>query len=143
MQVLGGYGYLKEYFLEQCYRDVRITAIYEGANAIHERALTTRLLPGKESEAFEEFLRAECLRNDKIYPQLGEVVANWCRVRDRVLQSEDPTALAHDFMKLTSKTLLKVLWARMAEKSDLHPDPERIRRLAVKVLERPELALSA
>lgn len=143
MQVLGGYGYLKEYVLEQCYRDVRITAIYEGANAIHERALVTRLLPGKESEAFEEFLRAECLRNDKIYPQLGEVVANWCRVRDRVLQSEDPTALAHDFMKLTSKTLLKVLWARMAEKADLHPDPERIRRLAGKVLERPELALSA
>ncbi len=44
MQVLGGYGYLKEYRVEQTYRDARITAIYEGANGIHALTLATRLL---------------------------------------------------------------------------------------------------
>jgi hypothetical protein len=46
-------------------------------------------------------------------------------------------------MKLTSAALLKTLWARMAEKADHHPEPDRIRRLAGKVLARSELALSA
>ena len=31
IQVLGGYGFLREYRIEQTYRDARITAIYEGA----------------------------------------------------------------------------------------------------------------
>jgi len=136
MQVLGGYGYLKEYFLEQAYRDVRITAIYEGANGIHERALVTRLLPGKEGKAFEDFLRAECGRNDTDCPKLADALRLWCTARDRLLQSEDPTPIAHDFMTLTSNTLLRFLWARMAEKADLHSEPQRIRRLAGKVFDR-------
>jgi alkylation response protein AidB-like acyl-CoA dehydrogenase len=34
IQVLGGYGYSREYPLEQLYRDNRLNAIHEGANAI-------------------------------------------------------------------------------------------------------------
>ena len=34
IQVLGGYGYLKEYDLERIYRDVRIAQIYEGTSDI-------------------------------------------------------------------------------------------------------------
>ena len=136
MQVLGGYGYLKEYFLEQAYRDVRITAIYEGANGIHERAMVTRLLPGREGKAFEDFLRAECGRNDLASPKLADALLQWCSARERLLQSEDPTPMAHDFMTLTGETLLLFLWARMLEKADLHPQPERIRRLAGKVFDR-------
>jgi alkylation response protein AidB-like acyl-CoA dehydrogenase len=143
MQVLGGYGYLREYFLEQSYRDVRITAIYEGANGIHERALVTRLLPGREGQAFEAFLRAECVRNDTGCPTLRDALHIWCAARDRLLQSDDPTPEAHDFMRQTSNTLLLFLWARIAEKADHHPDPERIRRLAGKVFERAQTQLSA
>ncbi len=127
MQVLGGYGYLKEYFLEQCYRDVRITAIYEGANGIHERALVTRLLPGAAGAAFERFLKDSGA-------QSAENLSEWCRARDAVLASADPSAKAHDFMRLTVKTLLRVLWARMKDKATHHPDPERILRLAEKML---------
>ncbi|MHA7776738.1 acyl-CoA dehydrogenase family protein [Roseibium sp. M-1] len=143
MQVLGGYGYLKEYFLEQSYRDVRITAIYEGANGIHERALVTRLLQGAEGRAFEAFLRSECGRNDTGCTKLQEALRHWCSVLDRLLQSDDPTPIAHEFMTLTSKTLLLFLWARMAEKADMHPDPDRIRRLAGKVLDRTGPQLTA
>ncbi|MDA8141358.1 MAG: acyl-CoA dehydrogenase [Desulfobacteraceae bacterium] len=34
MQVYGGYGYIKEYPVEQLVRDIRITMIYEGTNGI-------------------------------------------------------------------------------------------------------------
>ncbi|MBF9061283.1 acyl-CoA dehydrogenase, partial [Rhodobacterales bacterium HKCCSP123] len=56
IQVLGGYGYLREYRLEQTFRDARIAAIYEGANGIHERTLATRLLRGAPGAAFERFV---------------------------------------------------------------------------------------
>lgn len=65
VQVLGGYGYLTEYRVEQTHRDARITAIYEGASGIHARALTTRLLSGRggaASEAFAAFIRLKMAR---------------------------------------------------------------------------------
>src|SRR5690606_1337506 len=34
MQILGGYGYIAEYGVEQYVRDARITMIYEGTNGI-------------------------------------------------------------------------------------------------------------
>jgi len=134
MQVLGGYGYLKEYFLEQAYRDARIAPIYEGANGIHERALVTRLLPGDAGTAFEAFLQAECGARGPSHPRLLELMQSWQAARDQVLASAHPAELAHDFMTLTCDTLLPFLWARMADNADFHPDPARIRRLAAKAL---------
>ena len=34
IQVLGGYGYLRDYNLERIYRDVRVSQIYEGTSDI-------------------------------------------------------------------------------------------------------------
>lgn len=134
MQVLGGYGYLKEYHLEQCYRDARITAIYEGANGIHERMLATRLMPKGGGAALERFLKAECAERGQAFPQLAAQLDLWCAARDGLLRSDAPPALAHDFMTLTGKTLQIFLWARMKENAECHPDPERIGRLADKAL---------
>ena len=36
IQALGGYGYTKEYMVEKCKRDVKITTIYEGTSEIME-----------------------------------------------------------------------------------------------------------
>jgi alkylation response protein AidB-like acyl-CoA dehydrogenase len=44
MQVFGGYGYIKEYPLEQLLRDCRITPIYEGTNGIQAMDLLGRKL---------------------------------------------------------------------------------------------------
>ncbi|MCK7613015.1 acyl-CoA dehydrogenase family protein [Roseibium sediminicola] len=134
MQVLGGYGYLKEYFLEQAYRDARIAAIYEGANGIHERTLVTRLLPADAGRAFEAFLQAECGARGPSHPRLLKLMQSWQAARDQVLASADPSELAHDFMALTCGTLLPFLWARMTDAAEHHPDPARIRRLANKAL---------
>lgn len=126
MQVLGGYGYLKEYRLEQTYRDARITSIYEGANGIHARMLVTRLLGSKSADAFDQFIGSESIETDHIhrYHDL------WCSERKKLLELDDPTPFAHHFMKLTEETLLVCLWQRMKNAAFKHPDPTRIVRIA-------------
>lgn len=44
IQILGGYGYLKEYRLEQLYRDVRVTQIYEGTSEVQKMVIAKELL---------------------------------------------------------------------------------------------------
>jgi alkylation response protein AidB-like acyl-CoA dehydrogenase len=43
VQVLGGYGYVKEYPVERMMRDAKITQIYEGTNEI-QRLVVARTL---------------------------------------------------------------------------------------------------
>lgn len=126
-QVLGGYGYLSEYRLEQSYRDVRITAIYEGANAIHERVLATRLLPGKAGAAFEAFVASEAARFSG--SDIADGLALWQAAKARVEAAADATPAAHSFMVLTSDLVMRCLWARVAAVADAHPEPARMRRL--------------
>ncbi|MBU2918461.1 acyl-CoA dehydrogenase family protein [Psychrosphaera sp. F3M07] len=44
LQMLGGYGYIKEYPLERLTRDVRITSIYEGTSEIQRIVIARELL---------------------------------------------------------------------------------------------------
>ncbi|WP_027365158.1 acyl-CoA dehydrogenase [Desulfotruncus alcoholivorax] len=44
VQVLGGYGYMKEYPLERMMRDAKITQIYEGTNQIQRVVIAKNLL---------------------------------------------------------------------------------------------------
>jgi alkylation response protein AidB-like acyl-CoA dehydrogenase len=50
MQVFGGYGYIKEYPMEQLLRDCRITMIYEGTNGIQAMDLLGRKLGMKNGK---------------------------------------------------------------------------------------------
>jgi len=43
-QILGGYGYIKEYPIERYVRDVRITSIYEGTNQIQRLIIARDIL---------------------------------------------------------------------------------------------------
>lgn len=44
VQLLGGYGYMKDYPLERMMRDAKITQIYEGTNQVQRVVIGTRLL---------------------------------------------------------------------------------------------------
>ena len=44
LQIFGGYGYLADYDIERYYRDVRITAIYEGTTEIQKNVIAKALL---------------------------------------------------------------------------------------------------
>jgi alkylation response protein AidB-like acyl-CoA dehydrogenase len=50
VQILGGYGYIKEYPVERMMRDAKITQIYEGTNEIQRIVIARQML--KESRAF-------------------------------------------------------------------------------------------
>ena len=44
VQVLGGYGYIKEYPVERMMRDAKITQIYEGTNEIQRLVVAREML---------------------------------------------------------------------------------------------------
>jgi acyl-CoA dehydrogenase len=50
VQVLGGYGYIREYPLERMMRDAKITQIYEGSNEIQRLVIAREMV--KEQRAF-------------------------------------------------------------------------------------------
>lgn len=57
IQVYGGYGYTKEYPVEQLARDCKISSIYEGTNGIQAMDLLGRKLGMKGGEVFMEYLK--------------------------------------------------------------------------------------
>ena len=50
VQILGGYGYIKEYPVERMMRDAKITQIYEGTNEIQRIVIAREML--REQRAF-------------------------------------------------------------------------------------------
>lgn len=56
MQVLGGYGYIKEYGVEQLVRDARIACVYEGTNGIQAIDLLFRKVARDQGEGLKELL---------------------------------------------------------------------------------------
>ena len=66
VQVFGGHGYITESGVEQYVRDVRVAAIYEGANGIQALDLVTRKLLRDQGVRFQ-------LLADKITATLAEV----------------------------------------------------------------------
>ncbi len=46
VQILGGYGYMKDYPVERMMRDAKVTQVYEGANQIQRLFVTRQLLHG-------------------------------------------------------------------------------------------------
>jgi len=47
MQILGGYGYTKDFPIERFYRDVRVTTIYEGTSEIQRLIIARHYMGGK------------------------------------------------------------------------------------------------
>jgi alkylation response protein AidB-like acyl-CoA dehydrogenase len=50
VQVLGGYGYTRDYPVERMMRDAKITQIYEGTNQVQRIVVARQLLAGIQSE---------------------------------------------------------------------------------------------
>ncbi|RWR29155.1 acyl-CoA dehydrogenase [Sinirhodobacter populi] len=133
MQALGGYGYLREYRVEQTLRDARVAAIYEGANGIHAATLAGRLLRsagGAAATAFAQFLA-----------EAPEALDVWQRARMVLLEAADPAPAADAFMRLTAHAALVVVWQRFRAAADHAPDPQRLRHLAKRAAARAPLLM--
>jgi len=58
MQVLGGYGYAREYDVEQLYRDNRLNQIHEGTNAIQALDLLGRKVTQQKGAAYAALMES-------------------------------------------------------------------------------------
>jgi alkylation response protein AidB-like acyl-CoA dehydrogenase len=56
MQVFGGYGYIREFSVEQLVRDSRIACVYEGTNGIQAQDLLFRKVARDQGAALKEWL---------------------------------------------------------------------------------------
>lgn len=113
MQVLGGYGYLHEYRLEQAYRDARICAVYEGANGIQALTLATRGLShagGAQARAFADYIGQVA----QVYPQspLAAALEDWHALCDRVRAA--PADLADLLMQASIALAELAFWQRVS-----------------------------
>ncbi|MCC1493202.1 acyl-CoA dehydrogenase family protein [Cognatishimia sp. F0-27] len=130
MQVMGGYGYLTEYGMEQIWRDARICAIYEGTNGIHAKGLATRgLKPGGGADAFEDFV----IRISGEAPD-QTVLATWQRMKQELQMSYNPSTCARGFYETSAALFQDAVWRRIRAVADLHADAARIKALAGRVL---------
>ncbi|WP_095587426.1 acyl-CoA dehydrogenase family protein [Actibacterium ureilyticum] len=129
IQVMGGYGYLREYGAEQNWRDARICAIYEGTNGIHARTTATRSLAlngGAGARAFAAFIRDSG-------PQMADTLAEWQAAAQQIARDPEAVQGAHAFMEQTCTLAYRAVWARIAAVADAAPDAARLHRLAARV----------
>ena len=131
LQVLGGHGYIREWGMEQLVRDVRITQIYEGTNAIQALDLVSRKLALHDGRLFDGFLDEvdQSLAKMDGRNDLSEFTVPFKESLDRLVSTtawlkeqaqQDPNALgaaANDYLKLFALTVLAWMWVLMAEKA--------------------------
>jgi alkylation response protein AidB-like acyl-CoA dehydrogenase len=86
IQVHGGYGYTKEYPVEQLYRDCKITSIYEGTNGIQAMDLLGRKLGINKGAVFMDLLgeiKATIAKAEQI-PRLEKAAAGVANALNRL-----------------------------------------------------------
>ncbi|OEU67667.1 MAG: acyl-CoA dehydrogenase [Desulfobacterales bacterium PC51MH44] len=127
IQVYGGYGYIKEYPMEQLLRDCRITMIYEGTNGIQAMDLLGRKLGMNKGKPFMDLLGEMqktiataknvsgledfAAKVDEAVHKLGEVAIHMgmTAFSDKVLNA---FAFAYPFMEVTGDVVMSwmLLW---------------------------------
>ncbi len=86
IQVMGGYGYSKEYPLEQYLRDAKIMSLYEGTNGIQSMDLMGRKMRIRNGNCFKAFMgeiKAFCRMNSD-HKSLGSHVMTLSKTADRL-----------------------------------------------------------
>ena len=134
MNVFGGYGYTREYPVEQLMRDCKIATIYEGTNGIQAMDLLGRKLGQKKGEVFMHFLKevgqtihaaeqipdlqALCGRLEQILNQYGEA-AIFLGKKSMGPDVKLAFAQAHPFLDVTGDIVMA--WMLLWRASVAHP----------------------
>jgi len=129
MQCFGGYGYIKEYGVEQYVRDARITMIYEGTNGIQAMDLVGRKLPYKYGRYLRAFFHplAAFIEENKHNPAMAEFVRPLAKHMDYLQKASlylakaglanpnDAAAGAVEYQKLFATVVFAYIWAKQAK----------------------------
>ena len=111
VQTFGGYGFTEDFPVEQLYRDIRITPIYEGTTGIQAQDLLGRKMTMKGGKApqllFAEMSKtiAEASTYDDLKPYADQLTAELARVQD-VMGSLLPHAMKGDTERYLSDATL-------------------------------------
>ena len=129
LQVLGGYGFCTDFTLQQYYRDIRISSLYEGTTGIQSQDLLGRKVPMQNGKALE-LLSAEIVKtiiaasNDDELKAYATILGDKLKLSQKVLGHLMPFAMngnyeryladANLFMEYMSTVVLGWLWLEMA-----------------------------
>ena len=111
LQTFGGYGFTEDFPVEQLYRDIRITPIYEGTTGIQAQDLLGRKMTMKNGKAaqllFAEISRAiaEAQTYDDLKPYADQLTKELKRTQE-VFGALMPHALAGDTERYLSDATL-------------------------------------
>jgi alkylation response protein AidB-like acyl-CoA dehydrogenase len=118
IQVHGGYGYTRDFDVEQLYRDNRLNPIHEGTSGIQSLDLLGRKIIGDSGESLKIFTKRvlkTCdqamqisLKSDASY--LLDVIKNLERVSEILINSKDNNTLANSSAFLTGFGHIVVGW---------------------------------
>lgn len=129
IQVLGGYGYTRDYPLERLYRDNRLNPIHEGSNGIQSLDLLGRKLLIEDGKAFRYLLEAmaEDIGRAMRHDLLGDLVAALqgaidlhSRTTVRLIgvaregKLDQFLANSHTYLLMTGHIVIAWMWLRMA-----------------------------
>jgi alkylation response protein AidB-like acyl-CoA dehydrogenase len=129
MQVHGGYGYIKEYGVEQYTRDARIAMIYEGTNGIQALDLIGRKLPYKFGKYARIFFHpvAEFIEENRDNPEMAEFTkplyqnikhlqnATLWMAKSGLVNPNDSASGATEYLRLFALSVMAFVWARQAK----------------------------
>lgn len=129
MQVLGGYGYIKEYGMEQYLRDCRITEIYEGTNGVQALDLVGRKLPTGTGRLLRTFFHPaqqfvdENKSDEKMAEFTKPFYAGLKSLRQATLwlaqksmgNKEEAGGASVDYQTLFSLVVIGYIWAKSAK----------------------------
>jgi len=132
IQVLGGSGYIREYPVEQCYRDNRLNPIHEGTHGIQSLDLLGRklwmkkgkglqLLMGRVQVTLKNCQAHECLMPLlKIYQKNMNIFSKTTMTLGQNIQSgkvDETLANSALYLDMMGKIVVAWLWLEMAEKA--------------------------
>lgn len=127
LQVFGGYGYIREYGIEQTLRDCRVSMLYEGTNEIQAIDLVVRKVVadrGARLELLIAELLAEAQRCERAGGETADAGATLARlcsetrdVAHEVIAAASSDAeriyrIAGDFLNMTGWLLIAFSWVR-------------------------------
>ncbi len=132
IQVLGGSGYIREYPVEQCYRDNRLNPIHEGTHGIQSLDLLGRKLWQHNGKGLKLLMTrihstlASAAAKEQLAPLVSEYQAQLKTVQETTLllggalqkgQVDEALANAALYLDMMGKTIIGWLWIDMADKA--------------------------
>ena len=132
IQVLGGSGYIREYPVEQCYRDNRLNPIHEGTHGIQSLDLLGRKLWQHNGKGLKLLMArihatlASAAQKEELAGLVGEYQAQLKTVQETTLllggalqkgQVDEALSNAALYLDMMGKAVIGWLWIEMADKA--------------------------